>query len=86
MMKVVDPSLIVPVPGKRHLLILDRPEGGLAGAAVLDIDGTRGHVSALAIAPEYEGTHLEDRFIAVMEAMCEAFGVRSLDIPARRAA
>src|SRR3954469_16500450 len=92
LLKDVDEAALVPIPGRRHLLVLDSEDGGLAGAALLVIDrargheSARGHLAALAIAPELCGEHLEDRFIAVIEALCEAFGVRSLDIPARNAA
>jgi N-acetylglutamate synthase-like GNAT family acetyltransferase len=86
LMKGVDALLKAPVAGTRHLLVLDKPDGEVAAAAVLVIDKKRGHVVGLAIAPDLAATGLEERFIAVMEAMCEAFGVRSLDIPARNAA
>jgi GNAT superfamily N-acetyltransferase len=66
--------------------VLDAPSGGLAGAAVFALDGACAHLTLLAIAPEYQGGGLEDRFIAVIEAMCKAFGAKCLDIPARRAA
>jgi hypothetical protein len=82
----VDPSALQPIPGRRHLLVLDAPNGGLAGAAVFVIEGERGHLSLLSIARDLEGHGLEDRFIAVIEAMCKAFGAKCLDIPARRAA
>jgi len=85
-MRDVDPASIKPIAGRRHLLVLDTPEGGLAGAAVLVIEGDRGHLSLLTIAPELVGHGLEDRFIGVIEAMCKAFGAKGLDIPARRAA
>jgi N-acetylglutamate synthase-like GNAT family acetyltransferase len=88
----VDEAALVAIPGKRHLLVLDGDNGHLAGAALLLIDdasaheSARGHLAALAVAPELAGERLEDRFIAVIEAICEAFGVRLLDIPARTAA
>lgn len=82
----VDPSTLVPIPGRRHVLVLDAPSGGLAGAAVFVTDGACAHLTLLVIAPEMQGNGLEDRFIGVIEAMCRAFGAKCLDIPARRAA
>ncbi len=68
-------------PGQ-HVLVLDDPEGGLAACTLLNIDGTRGHLAVLAIAPRYEGSGLEDRMIGVLEAMCTAFGASTLDVVA----
>lgn len=82
----VDPSTLVAIPGRRHVLVLDAPNGGLAGAASFVLDSACAHLTLLAIASEYQGSGLEDRFIAVIEAMCKAFGAKCLDIPARRAA
>ena len=75
-----------PTPGARYLLVLDAPEGDLAAAAQLVIDGRRGHLAMLTVAPRFQGTGLEDRIIAVIEAMCDAFGVDTLDVPPCRAA
>lgn len=82
----VDDAVLMPIPGKRHLLVLDNPTGGLAGASMFVVDGSRGHLSFLTVDDRFAGRGFEDRLIAVVEAMCEAFGVRTLDIPARRAA
>lgn len=82
----VDPSTLVAIPGRRHVLVLDAPSGGLAGAAVFVLDGACAHLTLLSIGTEYQGHGLEDRFIGVIEAMCKAFGAKCLDIPARRAA
>ena len=86
MRQEIDPAALQPIPGRRHLLVLDAPNGGLAGAAQFVLEGERAHLTLLAIARELEGNGLEDRFIAVIEAMCKAFGAKCLDIPARRAA
>jgi ribosomal protein S18 acetylase RimI-like enzyme len=72
--------------GRRHLLILDAPDGGLAAAALVDIDGHRGHLVMLAVAQGSEGHGLEDRMIGVAEALCKAFGADTLDVPVRDAA
>jgi N-acetylglutamate synthase-like GNAT family acetyltransferase len=74
------------VPGQRHLLVIDAPDGGLAGAALLCIEGHRGHLVMLAVARRFEGRGLEDRLIAVSEALCSAFGADTLDVPVRSAA
>jgi N-acetylglutamate synthase-like GNAT family acetyltransferase len=73
-------------PGRRHLLVLDADDGGLAAAALVKIDGPRGHLAMLAIAERFEGTGLETRMIAVAEALCRVLGATTMDVPARRAA
>lgn len=74
------------VPGQRHLLVLDAPDGELAAAALVNIEGHRGHLVMLAVARPFEGCGLEDRLIGVAEALCSAFGADTLDVPARSAA
>ena len=82
----VDTSVLVPIPGRRHVLVIDNPNGGLAGVAVFVTEDACAHLTLLSIAKEIQGHGLEDRFIAVIEAMCQAYGAKCLDIPARRAA
>ncbi len=72
------------IPGHRYLLVLDSEGGTLAAAASVTIDDERGHLGFVAIAPGFEGEHLEDRMIGVAEALCSAFGCDTLDV--RRAA
>jgi ribosomal protein S18 acetylase RimI-like enzyme len=72
--------------GHRFVLVLDDGAGGLAAAAAVTLDKGRGHLGFLAIAPGFEGERLEDRMIGIAEAMCEAFGCATLDVPRRRAA
>jgi len=72
------------IPGRRYILVLDGEHGALAAAACVTLDDGRGHLGFLAIAPSYEGEHLEDRMIGVAEALCSAFGCETLDV--RRAA
>jgi N-acetylglutamate synthase-like GNAT family acetyltransferase len=75
------------VAGRRHLLVLDAPDGeGLAAAALVDIDDHRGHLVLLAVARRFEGAKVEDRMIGVAEALCKAFGADTLDVPTRDAA
>jgi N-acetylglutamate synthase-like GNAT family acetyltransferase len=73
-------------PGRRHLLVLDAPDGGLAAAALVTIEGQRGHLAMLAVARRFDGAGLHERMIGVAEALCRAFGADALDVPARRAA
>ncbi len=74
-------------PGRRHLLVLDAPDdGGLAAAALVKIEGRRGHLALLAVDHRYEGLGIENRMIAVTEALCKAFGADTLEVSARRAA
>jgi GNAT superfamily N-acetyltransferase len=74
------------VPGERYVLVVDAPGGGLAAAAQVRFDGPRGHLGWLAIARDHRGEGLEHRLIAVAEALCDAFGCDSLDIPPSHAA
>jgi N-acetylglutamate synthase-like GNAT family acetyltransferase len=74
------------IPGSRYLLVLDGTDGELAATAQLVLDAGRGHLAMLTIDRRFEGTGLEDRIIAVIEAMCHAFGVDTLDVPPRLAA
>jgi ribosomal protein S18 acetylase RimI-like enzyme len=74
------------VPGRRYVLLLDAPEGQLAAAAGVTLENERGHLGFLAIAPEFSGEKLEDRMIAVAEALCAAFGCDTLDVPRNRRA
>jgi N-acetylglutamate synthase-like GNAT family acetyltransferase len=82
----VDDQVATTIPGSRYLLVLDAPDGGLAAAAQLVIEGKRGHLGMLSVARRFEGKGIEDRLFAVIEAMCDAFGVDTLDVPPRRAA
>jgi N-acetylglutamate synthase-like GNAT family acetyltransferase len=68
------------VPGRRYVLVLDEPRGGIAAAAGLTLERGRGHLGFLAINPDAEGERLEDRMIAVAEAVAEAFGCDTLDV------
>ncbi|HSD89650.1 MAG TPA: hypothetical protein VLB44_19095 [Kofleriaceae bacterium] len=86
MKQPVDDAALTPIQGKRLLLVLDNPTGGLAAAAVLVVDGLHGHISLFAVDERLAGHGLEDRMLAVIEAMSEAFGLRTVDVPARRAA
>jgi N-acetylglutamate synthase-like GNAT family acetyltransferase len=71
------------IPGTRYLLVLDGPDGGLAATAQLALEDGRGHLAMLSVARQFEGTGVEDRIIAVVEAMCHAFGADILDLPPR---
>jgi GNAT superfamily N-acetyltransferase len=74
------------IPGHRYLLVLDAPDGGLAAAAQVTLEGERGHLGLLIVDQQFQGEGLEHRLIGVAEALCDAFGCESLDIPARRRA
>jgi hypothetical protein len=73
-------------PGRRHVLALDAPDGGLAAAAIVEIEGERGQLVMLVVASRFEATGLEVRMIGVAEALCEAFGAHTMDVSACRAA
>lgn len=74
------------IPGTRYLLVLDSPQGGLAAAAQVALEDSRGHLAMLCVARSFQGSGVEERFISVIEAMCHAFGADTLDVPPRRAA
>lgn len=67
-----------------HLLVLDAPDGnGLAGVAVLVMEGRKGKLALLAVDLRYQGLGIEDRLIGVSEALCRAFGARNLERSSR---
>lgn len=73
-------------PGK-HLLVLDDGRGELAAAAMLSITGDRGHLCMLVVADQAsESRVLQERMLGVVEAMCDAYGVTTIDVPQHRAA
>ena len=74
------------VPGRRHLLVLDAPDGALAAAALVSIEKKRGHLAMLVVARRFHDQGIEDRMIGVATALCAAFGADTIDIPIRRAA
>lgn len=47
------------VMGERYLLVRDAPDGGLAAAAHISIEGARAHLDLLAVALEFHDEHLE---------------------------
>lgn len=57
-----------------HFLVLDGPGGELAGAVHVQVDGGRGWLSMLAVAPELQRRGLGHRLVAVVEALCAALG------------
>jgi N-acetylglutamate synthase-like GNAT family acetyltransferase len=75
-------SMLSTVMGKRYLLVLDAPDGGLAAAAHISIDGVLAHLDLLAVAPEFHDEHLESRMVGVAEALSAAFGCKALDVTA----
>jgi N-acetylglutamate synthase-like GNAT family acetyltransferase len=66
---------------RSHLLVLDAPDGdGLAATALLSMEGRKGRLVLLAIAPRFRGLGMEDRIVGVSEALCRAFGARDLEV------
>jgi hypothetical protein len=69
------------------LLVVDAPDGnGLAAAALLVIQGTRGHLAMLVVDLRYHATGLDERIHGVAEALCRAFGARRVVPSVARAA
>ena len=66
--------------GRNHLLVVDAPDGvGLAAATLLLIQRGRGRLSMLVVDERYEHSGLERQVIEMAEALCRAFGARTLD-------
>ncbi|MDX2088695.1 MAG: hypothetical protein SFX73_12640 [Kofleriaceae bacterium] len=63
-----------------HLIVLDAPEGGLAGAALLILEPHKGQVALLAVDLRYQGLGIEERLIGVSEALSEALGVHNFEV------
>lgn len=76
---------VTTIPGRRHVLVLDDDNGQLAACAVLVLEGARGHLRFLAIAPGHDGEGLDERMLGVAESICEAFGATDLDVQERAA-
>ncbi len=66
--------------GKQYLLVLDAPDGSLAAAAHILIDGARARLDLLAVAPAFHDEHLESRMVGVAEALSAAFGCSALQV------
>jgi hypothetical protein len=82
----IDDHFFAPDP-RRHLLVLDDEHGALVAAALLTIVKGSGHLLMLVVSAEADETHaLHDRMFGVVEAMCDAYGASTLDVPARQAA
>ncbi|HET9624338.1 MAG TPA: hypothetical protein VFP84_23360 [Kofleriaceae bacterium] len=73
-------------PGRHHVLVLDAPHGGLAAAALLDIEAQYGHLRTLVVAPQFAGAGVEARMLGVAASLCRAFGVDMIDVLQRHAA
>jgi hypothetical protein len=68
-------------PPGSHLLVLDDGNGRVVAAALLSIAGDRGQLRMLVVSPDSDDARqLEERMLGVMEAMCEAFGARRLEV------
>jgi ribosomal protein S18 acetylase RimI-like enzyme len=61
-------------------LVLDRLGGGLAAAVYVRIDGTRGYLGMLSVAPDLQGLGLGRRLVALAEALCAARGCTVMDL------
>jgi ribosomal protein S18 acetylase RimI-like enzyme len=57
-----------------HFLVLDGRGGELAAAVHVLLEGDRGRLSMLAVAPTLQGRGLGQRLVAVVEALCAAHG------------
>lgn len=83
----IDDRLFKMVGRGTHLLVLNGADGELIAAAMFSIVNGHGHLHMLVVAPEADEAHaLEQRMIGVIEAMCDAYGATTLDVPAHHAA
>lgn len=71
--------------GSRYVFVLETPSGEIAAGAIVRIDEDCCHLDALGVSERYYGHKLEDRMIAIAEALCQAYGCASLDVPQRAA-
>lgn len=60
--------------GHHYLLVVDAPEGGLAAAAIVRVEGPRPTLRVFAVARGHEDADLEQRMLALVEEMTEVFG------------
>lgn len=72
----------------REVLVLRALDGALLGAALFSIARGRGHVHVLVadVQAQADAHACEERLLGVVEAMCDAYGATTLDVPGRRAA
>jgi hypothetical protein len=79
----IDERLLDRIGRGRHLLVLDDEHGVPIAAAMFSIVNRHGHLHMLVAAPEVDQAHaLKERMFAVIKAMCDAYGARTLDVPA----
>ena len=62
-----------------HFLVLDRVGGGLAAAVHVRVDGSRGRVGMLTLAPDLRRSGIAERMVGVAEAVCTALGCTEVD-------
>jgi ribosomal protein S18 acetylase RimI-like enzyme len=65
-----------------HFLVLDGagPSAELAASVYLRVEGGRGKLSMLAVAPELQRRGLGHRLVAIVEAMCSAMGCEVVEL------
>lgn len=74
----VDERLPVRQVGRHHLLVVDAPDGrGLAGAALLVLQRTRGKLAMLVVDKRYRKQGVEQKLTDIALALSRAFGARS---------
>jgi hypothetical protein len=74
------------ITGRRYLLVVDAPSGGLAAAAIIALAPPQAHLEALAMDSRVACHELEARIIGVASGLGEAFACTSLDVPGTLAA
>ncbi len=61
-------------------VVLDRVGPGLAAAVYIRVDGRRGYLGLLSVAPDLQGLGLGRRLVALAEALCAARGCTAMDL------
>jgi N-acetylglutamate synthase-like GNAT family acetyltransferase len=83
----IDERLLSRIGRGRHLLVLDDENGAVVAAAMFSIVNRHGRLHLLVVAPEADEAHaLEQRMLGVIEAMCDAYGAKTLEVAADHAA
>ena len=76
----VDQAEVAALRERGHLLVLDGDGGDLAAAIYVCIDGARGTIGLLSVAPDHQGRGLGRRLVAVAEALCAAVGCGDVEL------
>jgi GNAT superfamily N-acetyltransferase len=63
-----------------HVVVVDAPDGGIAGAVCMEINDNRGHFGMLSVDPAHRGKGVARALIEGVEERCKAAGCSDVDI------